>query len=196
MTEVQIATVAGEYFVAHKIAMLGFVPTLVGTRLHKVDLLVSTPAGDKTVAVQVKSAFHAIRENTMANEPTTFELRFPVSRRAVTSSQETAVYCFVDLKQQSPAATPDVYIVPAAVLREDFGHAQYRKYSQMHYQRPWAAMQAYRNNWEPLIKALHEQSSPRPEAAVSRPTPIREFSFRWPTDIADPARAVPMHAPC
>lgn len=154
MTEGQIAAIAGEHYVAHKIAMLGFLPTLVRQRTPRVDLLVSSEQGGRTVAIQIKSAFHATRESNAPAKDAQYELRFPLGYRAINSSSDAAFFCFVDLKRLTPMATPDVYVVPAAVLKQEYEGVYFRKYAQMHHQRSWQSMQQYRNNWEALVKSL------------------------------------------
>lgn len=163
MTEAQIAAIAGEHYVAHKIAMLGFLPTLVRQRTPRVDLLVSSDRAGRTVAIQIKSAFHATRESASAAKDAQYELRFPLGYRAINSSTDATFFCFVDLKRLTPMATPDAYIVPAMVLKQEYEGVYFRKYAQMHHQRSWQSMQQYRNNWEPLVKCLSEpeETSPR-----------------------------------
>jgi hypothetical protein len=181
MTEAQIAAIAGEHHVAHKIAMLGFIPTLVRQRMPRIDLLVSSAKGDRTVSVQVKSTFSAMREPSSPGKSSpTFDLRFPLGHRAVTSSEGTTFFCFVDLRRASPSAVPDVYVVPATLLKHEYDGVYLRKYSQLHYQRPWQAMQPYRNNWEPITNALTEsEAAPEPMVRTSRIAPVETLAQRW-----------------
>src|SRR2546423_1367493 len=120
MTEAQMAAIAGEHLVAHKIAMLGFIPTLLRQRVGGIDLLVSAEHGEKTVAIQVKSAFDAMQEKPGPGSADAFHLQFPLGQRAIASQTQTMFFCFVDLRRQNPASTPDVYVVPAAVLRKEY----------------------------------------------------------------------------
>lgn len=180
MTEVQIAAIAGEHLVAHKIAMLGLVPTLVGQRLRNVDLLVSSDTTPRTLAIQIKSAFHAIRESANAGpDRPEYDLRFPMSRRAITSSSETAFFCFVDLKRLNPAAIPDVYILPAQALRDELENTHFRKYSQLYFERPWQVLQPFRNNWEAIARALTSGSVPT-IIESPRTLPTDSLSAHWP----------------
>lgn len=187
MTEAQIAAIAGEHFVAHKIAMLGFLPTVVRQRTPRVDLLVSSDRAGATVAIQIKSAFHATREASGTERETQYELRFPLGYRAINSSADASFFCFVDLKRLRPMATPDVYIVQAAQLKQEYEGVYFRKYAQMHHQRPWQSMQPFRNNWEPLVRALTGE----PEESTSRVDPAAEFPAlrrQWITSLALPER--------
>jgi hypothetical protein len=162
MTEAQIAAIAGEHYVAHKIAMLGFIPTLVRQRMPRTDLLVTSAAGDKTVTVQIRSAANATREVAAPDAPGTFFLRFPLGHRAITGSTENTFFCFVDLRRMSPSAVPDVYVMSAPTLKAEYERVYRRRYSQLHYERPWREMQPFRNNWEPIEKALTETTPVTP----------------------------------
>ncbi len=153
MTEAQIAAVAGEYYVAHKLATLGFLPTLVRDRMPRSNLLVSSPDGERTTAVQVKSALNAACENEPGRTDR-FSLRFPLGNRAVQSCSDNTFFCFVDLRRITPSAPPDVYVLPAATLKQEYEGISLRKYSQLYYQRPWQVLQPFRNNWEPIELAL------------------------------------------
>lgn len=180
MTEAQIAALAGEHYVAHKIAMLGFIPTLVRQRMPRIDLLVSSGKGDRTVGIQIKSTLSAMREPAAdsAGEHTV-DLRFPLGHRAITSSTGTTFFCFVDLRRLTPSAIPDVYVVPADLLRREYEGVYLRRYSQVHYQRSWQSMQPYRNNWESVSEALKHGA---PEPVVSprhRGLAPEGFVARW-----------------
>jgi hypothetical protein len=181
MTEAQIAAIAGEHYVAHKIAMLGFIPTLVRQRMPRIDLLVSSAKGDRTVSVQVKSTFNAMREPSQPGKSgPTFDLRFPLGHRAVTSSEGTTFFCFVDLRRVSPSAVQDVYIVPATALKQEYDGVYLRKYSQLHYQRPWQTMQPFRNNWDPIANALHEvETAVEAMPRTIRSLPVESLAQRW-----------------
>ncbi|HVU32371.1 MAG TPA: hypothetical protein VHE61_02980 [Opitutaceae bacterium] len=194
MTEAQIAAVAGEHYVAHKIAMLGFVPTLVRQRMPRIDLLVSSGRTSRTVGIQIKSTFNAMREpESDTAQASTFDLRFPLGHRAITSSAGAAFFCFVDLRRLSPSAPPDVYVVPAPVLRREYEGVYLRRYSQLHYQRPWQALQPFRNNWESLVEALTTTEEAAPVTPVNRTAaPFEGLARRWRNGlvlIGDPSAA-------
>lgn len=179
MTGAQIAAIAGEHFVAHRIAMLGFAPTLVRQSIPGVDLLVSAGKGTRTVAIQIRSAFNATREVTN-DQGTAFYLRFPLGHRAVAAAGKTTFFCFVDLRQQIPITLPDVYIVPATVLRREYDGVYLRKYAQVHHDRPWQTMQPFRNNWAPLVEALKTPDQSAPPSRRPELRPQDEFArHRW-----------------
>lgn len=169
MTDTQIAAAAGEHFVAYKIATLGFVPALVRQRVPGIDLLVSSPDGARTIGLHVKSSSSAVRDKDGADA---FQLRFPLGQRVISGLGDKTILCFVDLRRWNPQDGPDVYIVPAKELKKEYDGVQIRKYAQFHHHRPMAAMERYRNNWQPVLDALQpEEVAPR----ASRPSvlPVR-----------------------
>ncbi len=184
MTGAQIAAIAGEHFIAHRIAMLGFAPTLVRQSIPGIDLLVSAGKGARTIAIQVRSAFNATREVTN-DHVTTFHLRFPLGHRAIAAASKTTFFCFVDLRQQVAITMPDVYVVPAVVLRKEYDGVYLRKYAQVHHDRPWQSMQPYRNNWDPIIEALSSaDSSPGSTLRSNLRAQVEYGRHRWMPNVA------------
>jgi CheY-like chemotaxis protein len=85
----------------------------------------------------------------------------------------------VDLRRWNPQDGPDVYIVPAKDLKKEYDGVQIRKYAQFHHHRPMAAMERYRNNWQPITDALQrEEPAPRAARPTASPTPRRRLSGR------------------
>jgi hypothetical protein len=161
MTDSHIAGLAGEHFVAYRVAMLGFIPALVRQTVRGVDLLVSNPETGKSVAVQIKSAASAVHERRGASESQAFHLRFPLGQRAIAGTADNTVFCFVDLRRKAGAELADVYVIPAAVLKKEYAGLVVRKYRYTQHHRPVDAMEPFRNNWSPLIAALvSDEKSP------------------------------------
>lgn len=154
LVESQYTTTAGELFVAHKLAMLGLVTAFVRNGVRGVDLLVSNNIGSPSIPVQICSVPSATRDLRRATPLDGFTLDFPLSQRAVESAAESAIFCFVDLMMRVPDATPEVYVVPAAVLKRDFAGIRARRYTTARYRRSRQAMEYYRNNWRPFLDAL------------------------------------------
>src|SRR4051812_9199601 len=120
MTDSQTAAIAAEHFVAHKIAMLGLMPAVLRERVAGIDLLVASEKGERTIGVQVRAAFNAMHETHEADGSGGFLLRFPLGQRAIAGSAQAAIFCFVDLRQQTATSVPDVYVVPAIVLKKEY----------------------------------------------------------------------------
>lgn len=153
----QFTTIAGEHYVAHKLAMLGFVPAIVRQGLRSMDLLVASQDGARTIAVQVESAASAVRDGVRGECETS--LQFPLSQRSLEQAADNTIFCFVDLQARQPHSGPDVYVMTARELRQEAGVSRLRKYSYLRYIRPLALLAPFRNNWQPFYDALAPSTS-------------------------------------
>ena len=151
---------AGEHYVSYRIACLGLIPTLVRPSVPSVDLLVSSFEGSQTVGVQVRTTSNARREKPKGSLEDASHLQFPLSQYAVAEAAATGIFCFVDLRLRIPSDGPEVYIVPAKNLKQEYARNSGRKYSPFFHQRSAAAMEPFRNNWAPLIDGLAEEKNP------------------------------------
>jgi hypothetical protein len=154
MPDVHFAALAGEHFVAYKVAMLGFIPALLRQNGRGVDMLVSHPESGMSVALQVKSAESAVRERRKRDNGESFHVRFPLGQRAIENTADDTIFCFVDLRTRAEDEIADVYIVPAVDLKREYAGSIIRKYRYAQHHRPVSAMERYRNNWDPLVAAL------------------------------------------
>lgn len=145
-------TIAGEYFVAHKLAMLGFVPAIVRQGVRSMDMLVSNQDGTRTIPVQVETAASAARD--AARGETEGTLQFPLSQRSLDQAPPSTMFCFVDLRVRMPQAGPDVYVLDLPELRRGSSPMPLRKYSYLRYVRPLSALVPFRNNWQPFFDVL------------------------------------------
>lgn len=160
--ESQFTTIAGEHYVAHKLAMLGFIPAIVRQGVRSMDLLVASQDGGRTIAVQVESAASAARESAGGTGEMT--LQFPLSQRSLELASDNTIFCFVDLQTRQPANGPDVYVMTTRELREELGAARLRKYSYLRYVRPSARLARFRNNWRPFHEALNAEPAAGPRS--------------------------------
>jgi hypothetical protein len=167
MTESHIAYVAGEHFVAYKTATMGFIPALVRQSVRGVDLLVTSAETGHSVAVLIKTATRTIATRRAA-QGDAFLLRFPLGQRAIASTPDRTIFCFVDLRTDSGQESPDVYIVPAWELKKEYAGSVVRKYCYTQHHRPAAQMARYRNNWTPLLLALSSSASTDVQAETER----------------------------
>ncbi len=150
LPETQFTTTAGIYFIAYKIALLGLVPALVRHGMRGVDLVVSNNDGSKAIALQVRTASTARR----SEGGDAFSLQFPITQRQVEVAADNGFFCFVDLRTKQPLLGPDVYVVPATQLKEEYSGMNFPKYAYVRHQRSFALMEPYRNNWDSLVQAL------------------------------------------
>lgn len=174
--ESQFTTIAGEHYVAHKLAMLGFVPAIVRQGVRSMDLIVSSQDGSRTVPVQVESAASALRD--CLGRDAEKSLQFPLSQRSLEQAADSTLFCFVDLRVRHPQQAPDVYIMTAAELRQEAGTARLRKYSYLRYVRPASSLARFRNNWAPFFAALSAPARLEPELEVTAPG-LRTDSPMW-----------------
>ena len=174
--ESQFTTIAGEHYVAHKLAMLGFVPAIVRQGIRSMDLLVSSQDGARTVPVQVESAASALRDSLGRDAEKS--LQFPLSQRSLGQAADSTLFCFVDLRVRYPQQGPDVYVMTATELRQEAGRAPLRKYSYLRYIRPASSLARFRNNWQPFFAALTAAERAEPEIEHNV-LPSRSVSPIW-----------------
>lgn len=151
-----LTATAGEHFVAHKIALLGFLPALVRQGSPSIDIVASSPDGGRTVGIQVKTTSAAVRTRGRGEKKAPFELQFPLGYHAIESTADSTIFCFVDLRGGDPAASPDVYVVPAHELKKEYAETNIRQYSYFRHHREVEHMSSYKNNWHPIVEALED----------------------------------------
>ena len=149
-----LTATAGEHFVASKLALLGYIPALVRQGAPSVDILASTIDGGRTVAVQVKTTEWAMRTRGRGDKKRPHELQFPLGHHAIELTEDSSIFCFVDLKVHDKAASPDVYVVPAKILKREYQGENIRQYSYFRHHRTIKHMECFKNNWKPFLDAL------------------------------------------
>src|SRR3954467_812878 len=80
MTDTQIATLCGQHFVAFKIGGLGLVPSLAPQGTRGTEILVSTRDGQRTIALQVRTALNAVHDKVKGVEGEMIFARFPLGQ--------------------------------------------------------------------------------------------------------------------
>lgn len=156
MSNSQLIATAGEHFIAHKIATLGFIPALVRQGSPTIDLIASSVDGGKTVGIQVKTTSNALRTRGRGEKKVPFQLQFPLGYHAIEVTADSTIFCFVDLKNLHPKESPDVYVVPASELKKEYVGMNIRQHTFFRHHRPIEHMQKYLNEWAPVIRALSE----------------------------------------
>ena len=105
--------VAGEHYVAFRLAQQGFIVAIPRGGSPTVDLLVSNVDGDRTIALQVKTTEWAERTRGRGSNKCIHHFEFPLGHKAATHSGERFLYVFVDLLGRDPKTVPVAYIVPS-----------------------------------------------------------------------------------
>ena len=94
-----ITGVSGEYFVAAELSRRGWVAVLTLKNTPNIDLIATTPNGERTINIQVKTRSVRNRQGWILNK--SIESRVPGDNFYV---------AFVDLK--GPDSMPDYYLIP------------------------------------------------------------------------------------
>ena len=139
---------------ASKIALLGYIPALVRQGAPSVDVLVSTLDGGKTVGVQVKTTEWGIRTRGRGESKVPHEVQFPLGHHAIEQTDNSSIFCFVDLRVFEEGAMPDVYVVPAKTLKRYYRGVDIHRFTFFRLHWPVSRMKRFKNNWEPFRKAL------------------------------------------
>src|SRR5215207_8495728 len=102
----------GEYWVLYRLAREGYTAVLPPRNARDVDILAYDERG-RAVSIQVK---------TKANKT-----GWRLTKKVETLEDERLFYCLVDLGPSGELATPEVYIVPSAVIAKTVreGHARW-----------------------------------------------------------------------
>ena len=156
MASRHLTAAAGEHFVCYALSMLGFNAALVRQGTPFIDILASNDSGSRTIGIQVKSTAWAQRERGRGAARKVAELQFPLGHKIIEKAASETVTCFVDLKQGEGGERPVVYVVPTVDLKAHFEGEDIRQYRYFRLHRGVESMDAYRDNWKPVIRALTE----------------------------------------
>jgi hypothetical protein len=149
----KLTATAGEHFVVYSLSRLGYIAAVVREGSQSIDILASTTDGSRTVGIQVKTTSWAERTRGRGDQKAPAELQFPLGHKAVEISDKV-IFCFVDLRGESLDAMPDVYVIPAKSIQQEYQGVDVRQWSFFRLHRPISYMAPYKNNWKPIQKAL------------------------------------------
>jgi len=144
---------AGEHFVAYRLSCLGFIAALPREGSPSVDILASNTAGDKTVAIQVKTTEWASRTRGRGVNKKVAELQFPLGYHSAITKGDNLVFAFVDLKGFGMDTQPDVYLVPSQFVH-DHCRSWVDKVPMVRFHIEIERMQEFKNNWNLIMKKL------------------------------------------
>lgn len=148
----KLTATAGEHFVVYALSRRGYIAAVVREGSESIDILASTPDGNSTVGIQVKTTTWAERTKGRGDQKAPHHLEFPLGHHALTVS-DRVIFCFVDLRAESPSnadTVPDVYVIPAAKIKAAYAGQNVEQYSffRLHQTIDWMA--PYKNNWAPV----------------------------------------------
>ena len=148
---------AGAYYVAFRLAAMGYAVGLTTYGTRSIDLFVANPDTGKSITIQTKTmlkdAFVQSRRYG-----TWWKWRVGKTRRP---AHKTFFYAFVDLRDD-PAQTPNVFIVPSLELRPfltpfpEGADLESPEVKDVWCDIDEKAAPKYRNNWEIIKRALAE----------------------------------------
>jgi len=150
---------AGVYFVASRLAAMGFhaAPTF-GNAPH-VDILVGLPDGEATASIQVKTTWRALRTRGRGKDKQPHHYEWDVGERSARLNQHGLFFAFVDLKGAG-AQLPDVFIVPSEVIYNQFRRTlETKKIIRVRWHPRFEVVNEYKNNWELLENYLKKNEN-------------------------------------
>lgn len=107
---------AGEYYVAFRLAAVGYAVGLTTRGTRTIDLIVANVKTAKSIIIQTKTMLNA-SAGSKRDAEYWWKWRLGVSAKPV---EDTFFYAFVDLKDDA-AKVPDVFIVPSSEVGELVG---------------------------------------------------------------------------
>lgn len=159
----QLTGAAGAYYVGSRLALAGFNAALTVGNAPGVDILVSLPEGDSTVAVQVKTSSSALRMRGRGEEKAPHHYEWPVGKKAALANKPDLFFALVDLKDSEQhgriSALPDVFIVRSTQIHDYFQNLLRREgKSELAMWSYWplvSDIEPYRDRWDILESYLH-----------------------------------------
>ena len=156
--DTQLVGTAGVYYVLAQLAFRGFHAAATHGNAPHLDILVSSPDGAATLAIQVKTTAWALRTRGRGGDKAPFELQFPLGHKAANIKSEGMFFAFVELKNFADGGMPDVYIVPSVFVYNRCNEwASNAKMVRFHVK--IADMKPFKNGWHLLIEALMSNSA-------------------------------------
>ena len=118
-TDKQLIGAAGTYFVMSELSSRGFHASCTFGNAPHVDILVSSPDGACSIAVQVKTTEWAKRySGTRKQGKKMIQLQWYLGRKAAKANLRGLFIVFVDFDKWSAEPKTDCYVVPSAFIFE------------------------------------------------------------------------------
>lgn len=147
----QFLGTAGTYYVMAELAFQNIHASCTFGNAPYVDILASAPDGSRTLAIQVKTAFNAVRRRGRGEERKPDHLEWPIGRKIAQIASPSLFLALVDAKKCKGA--PDIYVVPSTFIRDHFeGRLEELKWVRLHI--GLKEMDRFKNNWTLVREAL------------------------------------------
>ena len=144
---------AGEYYVAFRLAAMGYAVGLTTRGVSTIDLIVANVKTSKSITIQTKTMLNAFTGSKKDAEYW-WKWRLGISAKPV---EDTFFFTFVDIKGDA-SNVPDVFIVPSAKVSRLFDDYKNDKGELVD---RWVGItkgsdeeKKYRNRWDIFQKAL------------------------------------------
>jgi hypothetical protein len=144
---------AGEYYVAFRLAAMGYAVGLTTRGVSTIDLIVANVKTSKSITIQTKTMLNAFTGSKRDNEYW-WKWRLGISAKPV---EDTFFFTFVDMKGNA-ANVPDVFIVPSTKVSGLFDEYKNDKGELVD---RWVGITKgskeeakYKNRWDVFKKAL------------------------------------------
>ena len=147
---------AGVYFVASRLAAMGFHAAPTFGNAPNVDILVGLPDGEATASIQVKTSWQALRRRGRSPNKQPHHYEWDVGKRSANLNRPGLFFTFVDLKGGGNEL-PDVFIVPSGDVFRAFD----KPFFKSGVKRRWwwhpeiEKVEDYRNAWHLLESHLN-----------------------------------------
>lgn len=150
----QLLGTAGTYHVMSQLCMKGVHASCTFGNAPYVDVLASSLDGSQTVAIQTKTAWHALRTRGRGEAKRPDHYEFNLGAKLARLSREDLFFAFVDMKQENGEdAAPDVYIIPSEDVAK-FCRPYVDTVKWMRFHPPVKMMEKYKNNYEPILGSI------------------------------------------
>jgi hypothetical protein len=150
--------------VAARLAAMGYVVALTRGGSPTADILVSTKASDRTIAIQVKTATWARREYKRARSQANNHWEWQIGWECEASAAPSLWYAFVDLQGWPDGPVPVVFLVPSSRVASMVTDAKAKGWKRCLMWLPDAEEAAYREAWHELVTALGGRGNEEPAA--------------------------------
>lgn len=146
---------AGEYYIAFRLAAMGYAIGLTTRGVSTIDLIVANVKTSKSITIQTKTMLNAFRPSKRKGEPH-WGWRLGISAKPV---EDTFFFTFVDMRGNA-ANVPEVFIVPSTEVGMLFKGNDYKNDKGELIDR-WVTIDKgsdeeakYKNQWDIFQKAL------------------------------------------
>ena len=149
----QLVGTAGVYYVMAQLAFRGFHAAATHGNAPHIDILVSSPDGGATLAIQVKTTEWAVRTRGRGGDKKPHTLDFALGHKAAAKNRVNLFFAFVDLKNFGGDGKPEVYIIPSNIVYEHCKEWA-NNVKMVRFQPTIAELEPFKNGWLLLTQAL------------------------------------------